>query len=224
MPTMNTPLRHWRFERDGEGLASAILDRAGAATNALSREVLEELGLILDHCEREVPAGLAIRSGKEAGFVAGADIDEFAGLDSASQALTLVERGWRLFERLAGVPYPTLALVRGHCLGGGLELALACRTLLVVDEPATRLGLPEVLLGIFPGWGGMARLPRRVGPAVALDLMLSGRSVDARRARQIGLADECVAPGYRRPLCGRGCSQAAARGHWPWDSGCSTAR
>ncbi|MBP6035340.1 MAG: enoyl-CoA hydratase/isomerase family protein [Azonexus sp.] len=191
---MNTPLRHWRFERDGEGLASAILDRAGAATNALSREVLEELGLILDHCEREVPAGLVIRSGKEAGFVAGADIDEFAGLDSASQALTLVERGWRLFERLAGVPYPTLALVRGHCLGGGLELALACRTLLVVDEPATRLGLPEVLLGIFPGWGGMARLPRRVGPAVALDLMLSGRSVDARRARQIGLADECVAP------------------------------
>ena len=94
-----------------------------------------------------------LRSGKEAGFIAGADIEEFSQLDSAEKGRALVTRGWNLFNRLAAVPYPTLALVRGHCLGGGLELALACRYLLAVDESGTKMGLPEVMLGIFPGWG-----------------------------------------------------------------------
>jgi 3-hydroxyacyl-CoA dehydrogenase/enoyl-CoA hydratase/3-hydroxybutyryl-CoA epimerase len=84
--------------------------------------------------------------------------------------------------------------VRGHCLGGGLELALACRYLLAVDEPATRMGLPEVMLGIVPGWGGMLRLPERIGPQAALDMMLTGKTIDARKARRLGLADECVPP------------------------------
>ena len=90
--------------------------------------------------------------------------------------------------------YPTLALIRGHCLGGGLELALACRYRVVVDEPATKLALPEVMLGIVPGWGGMKRLPELIGPAAALDLMLTGKSVDARKAKRLGVADECVPP------------------------------
>ncbi len=110
----------------------------------------------------------------------------------ADAALAIVRRGLETFERLARVPYPTLALVRGFCLGGGLELALACRYRVAVDEPATRLGLPEVLLGIVPGWGGIKRLPRLVGAPAALDLLLTGRTVDARRARRLGLADECV--------------------------------
>ena len=90
--------------------------------------------------------------------------------------------------------YPTLAVVRGHCLGGGLELALACRYLLAVDEPGTKMGLPEVMLGILPGWGGMLRLPQRIGAQAALDLMLTGKSIDAKKARRLGLADECVPP------------------------------
>ncbi len=95
-------------------------------------------------------------------------------------------------NELAAAPYPTLALVRGFCLGGGLELALACRYRVAVDEPATRLGLPEVMLGIVPGWGGIKRLPRLIGAPAALDMLLTGRTVDARRARKLGIADECV--------------------------------
>ena len=103
-----------------------------------------------------------------------------------------MQRGWGLFNRLAAVKYPTLALIHGHCMGGGLELALACRYRIAVDEPGTRLALPEVMLGIVPGWGGMLRLPRTVGPSQAMDMMLTGRGVDAKKAKRIGLVDECV--------------------------------
>lgn len=184
--------RHWRIDHDADGLAWATLDKAGESANSLSQAVLEELSLILDRFECLPPRGLIIRSGKDAGFIAGADIEEFAQLTTPEKALELVARGWHLFNRLAAVAYPTVALVRGHCLGGGLELALACRYLLVVDEPGTRLGLPEVMLGIVPGWGGMLRLPERIGPRAALDVMLTGKSIDARKARHLGLADDCV--------------------------------
>ena len=127
-----------------------------------------------------------IRSGKANGFIAGADIDGFGELKSVDDATALVRRGWDIFEQLAATPYPTLALVRGFCLGGGMELALACRYRVVVDEPATRLGLPEVMLGIVPGWGGIKRLPRLTGAPAALDLLLTGRTIDARRARKLG--------------------------------------
>ncbi|MCB1934011.1 MAG: enoyl-CoA hydratase/isomerase family protein, partial [Candidatus Accumulibacter sp.] len=184
--------RSWRLEVDSAGLAWATLDKAGETANSLSSEVMNELAAILDRLDSDPPKGLIFRSGKPAGFIAGADIQEFSQLDTPAKGIALVERGWQLFNRLAGVAYPTLALVRGHCLGGGLELALACRYLLVVDEPATRLGLPEVMLGIFPGWGGMLRLPARIGPQAALDMMLTGKSLDAKRAKRLGLADDCV--------------------------------
>ncbi|WP_374277851.1 3-hydroxyacyl-CoA dehydrogenase NAD-binding domain-containing protein [Azonexus sp.] len=187
-------MKHWTLEHEQGGIAVATLDRAGESANALSAEVMAELGELLDGLDRQPPKGLIFRSAKPAGFIAGADIDEFSQLDTPARGRALVARGWELFNRLAAVPYPTLALVRGHCLGGGLELALACRYLLAVDEPGTRLGLPEVMLGIFPGWGGMLRLPQRVGPGAALDLMLTGRTVDAKRARKMGLADDCVPP------------------------------
>ncbi|RIX43608.1 MAG: crotonase [Rhodocyclales bacterium GT-UBC] len=196
---MNLNLQHWRVNLDAEGVATAILDKAGESANSLSAAVLAELGLILDAFERQAPKGLIFQSGKEAGFIAGADIQEFTQLDTAEKGRALVERGWSLFNRLAAVRYPTLAVVRGHCLGGGLELALACRYLLAVDEPGTKMGLPEVMLGIFPGWGGMLRLPQRVGPAAALDMMLTGKTIDARRAKRMGLADECVPPRVMAP-------------------------
>ena len=189
-----TPWQHWRLDTDAQGITWLTLDKARENVNSLSEAVMAELASVLDFLDTCRPGSLVIRSGKTAGFVAGADIGEFDALQSADAAKAMVERGWNLFNRLAAVPYPTLALVRGHCLGGGLELALACRTLLVVDEPGTRLGLPEVMLGIFPGWGGMLRLPRRVGASAALDMMLTGKTVDAKRARRMGLADDCVPP------------------------------
>lgn len=200
---MTTPvdalaLSHFTLALDKQNIAWLDIDVADSAVNRLSAEVMLELNQVLDYLAKQPPAGLVIQSGKEHGFIAGADIDEFAGLDSREKGLALVARGWRLFDRLAAMPYPTLALIRGHCLGGGLELAMACRYRLAIDQDDTRLGLPEVMLGIFPGWGGMQRLPRLTGPAVALDMMLSGRAVNARRAASFGLIDAAVPPRIAR--------------------------
>ncbi|GAA5178089.1 3-hydroxyacyl-CoA dehydrogenase NAD-binding domain-containing protein [Niveibacterium umoris] len=186
--------KHWQLQRDADGLAWATLDAADGSANTLGREVMEELGGLLDQLDREPPKGLVIRSGKAAGFIAGANIEEFTKIATVDDAKVLVKRGWDLFNRLAAVKYPTLALVRGHCMGGGLELALACRYRVAVDEPGTKMALPEVMLGIVPGWGGMLRLPEVVGPAAAMDMMLTGKNIDAKRARKMGLADECVPP------------------------------
>ena len=191
---MNCNFQHWQVVVETDGIAVATLDKQGAAANALSSDVLAEFARLLDQFDAQPPKALIIRSGKAVGFVAGADIQEFTQLDTAEKGRELVERGWNLFNRLAAVRYPTLALVRGHCLGGGLELALACRYLLAVDEPGTKMGLPEVMLGIFPGWGGMLRLPERVGPAAAMDMMLTGKTIDAKRAKRMGLADDAVPP------------------------------
>jgi len=187
-------MQHWTLTRDADGLAWLTFDKSGATANTLSAAVLAELNEALDLLEREPPKGLVIRSGKSNGFIAGADVEEFGEVKDEAGAIAIVKRGWDTFERLAGVAYPTLALVRGFCLGGGLELALACRYRVVVDEPGTRLGLPEVMLGIVPGWGGIKRLPRLAGAPAALDLLLTGRTVDARRAKKLGIADECVPP------------------------------
>ncbi len=187
-------MQHWTIERNDDGLAWLTLDKHGATANTLSGEVLAELNEALDQLDRAAPRGLVIRSGKANGFIAGADVDEFAGVTDEAGALAIVKRGWDTFERLAQVRYPTLALIKGFCLGGGLELALACRYRVVVDEPGTRLGLPEVMLGIVPGWGGIRRLPKLIGAPAALDLLLTGRTIDARRAKRLGLADECVPP------------------------------
>ena len=185
---------HWSIEREADGLAWLVFDKADSSTNTLSIAVMEELRRVLDELAAAPPTALVIRSGKDNGFIAGADIDEFGLLKSVDDATALVKRGWDTFNQLAAAPYPTLALVRGFCLGGGLELALACRYRVVVDEPGTRLGLPEVMLGIVPGWGGIKRLPRLAGAPAALDLLLTGKTIDARRAKKLGLADECVPP------------------------------
>jgi 3-hydroxyacyl-CoA dehydrogenase/enoyl-CoA hydratase/3-hydroxybutyryl-CoA epimerase len=188
---------NWKLERDADadgGIAWAILDTANSSTNTLGAEVMAELNAILDECERNPPKGLIFKSAKEAGFIAGANIEEFTTADTPQKARALIQRGWDAYNRLAAIKYPTLALVRGHCMGGGTELALACRYRIAVDEPGTKFALPEVMLGIVPGWGGMLRLPQIVGPAAALDMMLTGKNIDAKRAKKMGLADECVPP------------------------------
>jgi len=185
-------MANWTILRHDDGLATLVFDRVGATTNTLSQQMLIELNDALDAIDAQQPTGLIIRSGKANGFIAGADVGEFGNVANAEAAMAIVRRGWETFERLAHVGYPTLALVKGFCLGGGLELALACRYRVVVDEPGTRLGLPEVMLGIVPGWGGIKRLPRLTGAPAALDLLLTGKTVDARKAKRLGIADECV--------------------------------
>jgi 3-hydroxyacyl-CoA dehydrogenase/enoyl-CoA hydratase/3-hydroxybutyryl-CoA epimerase len=186
--------RHWKLKTDGDNLAWLLFDKADSPTNVLSAEVMAELDRILDGLAAQKPRGLIIRSAKESGFIAGADVEEFTRIKDADDAMRLVRRGWDLYNKLAALPFPTLALVSGFCMGGGLELALACRYRIAVDQPGTRFALPEVMLGILPGWGGVMRLPRLVGPGAALDMLLTGRAVDARRARRMGLVDAAVPP------------------------------
>ncbi|MEO8133595.1 MAG: 3-hydroxyacyl-CoA dehydrogenase NAD-binding domain-containing protein [Betaproteobacteria bacterium] len=188
--------RHWRIETPDDGLHWLYFDKAGESTNTFSAEAMEELraliGTLGAATGAERPKGLVILSAKESGFIAGADVREFAAISTPEDAVELVRRGWDTFNGLAALPFPTLALIRGFCMGGGLELALACTYRIAVDEPGTRLALPEVMLGIVPGWGGMKRLPKTIGAPAALDIMLTGRNIDARRARKMGLVDEVV--------------------------------
>jgi len=182
-------LKHWKLEIDGDHLAWLRFDRAGTTTNTFSSEALRELGQIADHLASMPPKGLAILSAKDNGFAAGADIDEFTSLKSADEAIAFVNLGNEVFDKIVALPFPTVAMIHGFCMGGGLELALACRYRVAADGAKTRMALPEVMLGIVPGWGGAKRLPALIGAANALDLMLTGRGVDGRRAKKLGLVD-----------------------------------
>ena len=191
---MSETTGHWKLDIDNEAVAWLSLDRQGASANTLGRAVMEELDSCLARIEQERPRAVVLLSAKDSGFVAGADITEFERLTDAEQAYALVRGGQRVLDRLAALPCPTVAALHGFALGGGLELALACRYRVAADDGRLALGLPEVMLGIFPGWGGMLRLPERVGPAAAMDMMLTGKTIDAWRAKRMGLADDAVPP------------------------------
>lgn len=180
---------HWKTSLDDSGIVTLTLDRAGASVNAISREVLDELGQIVERLAIEKPAGVIIHSGKPSGFAAGADIKEFVEYARKGTIQENIEQGQRVYESLARLPCPTVAAVHGACMGGGTELILACRQRIAVDDEKTRIGLPEVMLGIHPGWGGSARLPRLIGAPEALPLMLTGKPLSARRAKSLGLVD-----------------------------------
>jgi len=184
--------QHWKIETDRDNIVWLWFDKKGASANVLSADAMAELDRILDELGPKNPRGLIIRSAKDSGFIAGADVEEFTRIKDADEAMRLVKRGWDLYNKLEALPFPTLALVNGFCMGGGVELALACRYRVAVDQPGTRFALPEVMLGILPGWGGVKRLPRLIGPNAALDMLLTGRAVDARRAKRLGLVDEAV--------------------------------
>ena len=185
-------MKHFLVEHDRDDLAWVTFDKAGESTNTLSAETMEEFAELLDHLKKQSLRGVIVRSGKASGFIAGADVAEFIAIKTPGEAMSLVRRGWSTFQKLAALPFPTVALVKGFCMGGGLELALACRYRIAVDDPATRFALPEVMLGIIPAWGGMMRLPRVVGPNAALDMMLTGRAIDGKRAKRMGLVDALV--------------------------------
>ncbi len=208
------PYQHWRIERDDAGSAWLYLDQAGAGTNVLSSEVLRELGAVVDELRAHPPAALIVLSNKASGFIAGADVREIASIADAEAALALVQLGHATFDRLEALPFPTVAAIKGFCLGGGMELALALRHRVAVDEPGTRLGLPEVLLGIHPGFGGTMRSIRLIGAPAAMDLMLSGRTVDARAAVRLGLVDRAVPLRHFRAAA-RACATRPPARHRP---------
>jgi 3-hydroxyacyl-CoA dehydrogenase/enoyl-CoA hydratase/3-hydroxybutyryl-CoA epimerase len=192
MTSDNIVYRHWHIDHDEKGICWLTIDRAGSNANSLSHDVLEELNLLLDEVVSTKPRALVIRSGKPGGFIAGADIHEFTSIPDESSALALVSRGQEIIGRIEVLRFPTIALINGFCLGGGLELALACRYRVASDDPGTRLGLPEVQLGIHPGFGGTVRLTRLVGPLTAMELMLTGKTLAAKAAAKIGLVNYAI--------------------------------
>src|SRR3989442_61844 len=149
------------LEKTPEGNALLWIDVPGKTYNVLNQQVLADLDAVFDRAATDSSIKLlVIVSRKKTGFIAGADLHEFANIAGAEQAMALSEKGQRLFEKLEALPIPTVAVIHGPCLGGGLELALACAYRVVVDQASTQIGLPEIELGLLPGWGGTQRLPR----------------------------------------------------------------
>jgi 3-hydroxyacyl-CoA dehydrogenase/enoyl-CoA hydratase/3-hydroxybutyryl-CoA epimerase len=187
-------LIHWKPELRPDGVLVLTLDRADQGVNALSWAVINEFDLMLERIELELPKGVVIRSGKAAGFIPGADIKGFEDIAAKGQTEDWIRRGQLIFQRLAELRCPTVVAIHGHCMGGGTELALACRYRVASNDDSTRIGLPEVKLGIYPGWGGSVRLPRLVGAPAAMDVMLTGRTLSANAAKAMGLVDRVVDP------------------------------
>jgi len=187
-------LAHWHPEIRDDGVVVLNLDRQDANVNAMSQDVLLELGALVERLAIDPPRGVVVQSAKSAGFIAGADLKEFQEFDRRGTVNDAIRRGQVTYQKLAELPCPTVAAIHGHCLGGGTELALACRYRVASNDSSTRIGLPETQLGIFPGWGGSARLPQLVGAPAAMDMMLTGRTLSASAARGIGLVDKVVAP------------------------------
>jgi 3-hydroxyacyl-CoA dehydrogenase/enoyl-CoA hydratase/3-hydroxybutyryl-CoA epimerase len=190
---MSAPLRHFRIEAGPGDALTVWMDVAGKPVNIFWDEVLAELDSLIADWERGAHHSPAIiRSAKSKGFCAGADLKRIAAFQSADEVEAFLRQGQQVFGRLERLRRPTVAVIHGHCLGGGLEFALACRHRVAVKQPVagpTQLGLPETTLGLIPAWGGTQRLPRLVGLATALDLMCSGESLGADEARQLGLVD-----------------------------------
>lgn len=184
-------MSHWRQEIVND-IATLFLDVADQSANVLSREVISDFEQVLSEIEKKSLKGLIIRSAKRSGFIAGADVREFEKITDPARAAELARGAQHVFNRLEKLPFPSVAVIHGFCLGGGLEFALACTYRVVRDDPGTRLGLPEVKLGIHPGFAGTVRLPKLVGHIAALDLMLTGRTVSGKQAQRLGLVDDAV--------------------------------
>jgi 3-hydroxyacyl-CoA dehydrogenase/enoyl-CoA hydratase/3-hydroxybutyryl-CoA epimerase len=184
--------KHWAIEEKDNGIVWLGMDVDGSSTNVLSVTVLAELYQILTKLATNPPFGIAITSNKEKGFIAGADVKEFIKISSHQDALELVQYGQTVFKQLDNMSCATIAVLNGFCMGGGLELALACDYRIALEDSKTRLSLPEVRLGIHPGYGGTVRILRHVNPIIALDLMLTGRSISTSYAKKIGLIDDAI--------------------------------
>jgi 3-hydroxyacyl-CoA dehydrogenase/enoyl-CoA hydratase/3-hydroxybutyryl-CoA epimerase len=186
-PDAAGPYRNFKLTRDTDGIAWLLFDREGTSANTLSPGVMEELDKLLAELESQRPSGLVIRSAKKSGFIAGADVSEFTGAADSRLDATGIDRAHAIIDRLEALRVPTVAVIHGFCLGGGLEVALACQMRIAIE--GARFGFPEVLLGLHPGLGGTVRFTRLVNPMQAMTLMLTGKTIDARKAKSLGLVD-----------------------------------
>ncbi len=212
----DTATGSWKLERDSDAIAWLTIDKPGSSANVLSGSVLSELDGLLAALDKDLPRGVVVISAKKSGFVAGADIKEFTGIQDAASGYELIRRGQQVLNRLAALPCPTVAAIHGFALGGGLELALACRYRVAVAEERLSLGLPEVLLGIHPGFGGTVRSVRVAGVRPAMELMLSGKPVRAEKALRLGLIDRLVAEAELRSAAREMLRAAPAPRRAPW--------
>lgn len=190
---MNT-YTHWNIETDADNIIWLGINRADATVNSINPEVFDELNIILqDVAKQPSLQGLVIYSAKEKGFIAGADINAFSKFKTTDEAVNFLRKGQAVLARLEGLSIPKVAMIDGFCMGGGLELALACDYRIASNESDTRLGLPEILLGFHPGWGATVRLVNLIGGFDALSkVILTGAAISANRAKAIGFVDEVV--------------------------------
>jgi 3-hydroxyacyl-CoA dehydrogenase / enoyl-CoA hydratase / 3-hydroxybutyryl-CoA epimerase len=185
-------LKHWRLESDIDGVAWLYIDRGDEKVNSLGTEVLSELEQIISRLEADKPTGLVLMSGKSRSFIVGADVREFDATDKVSELEDNIRKVHGLFKRIEDLPFPTVVAFEGYCLGGGLELSLCFDWRIALDADHTRIGFPEVNLGIYPGFGGSGRSIRQMGGLKAMQIMLTGRMLRARPARAMGLIDQTV--------------------------------
>jgi 3-hydroxyacyl-CoA dehydrogenase/enoyl-CoA hydratase/3-hydroxybutyryl-CoA epimerase len=189
----NNSSTSWKAATDADGIVWLTLDKPGTSANVLSSEVLIELDTLLRPMQHSPPRGVVVMSAKKTGFIAGADIKEFTGITDAESGYRLIHAGQQVLDRLEALACPTVAALHGFALGGGFELALACRYRVAVGDERLSVGFPEVLLGIHPGFGGTVRSVRIAGVRPAMELMLTGKSIRAQTALRIGLVDRLVA-------------------------------
>jgi len=181
-----------RVEYDAEGIAWVVFDDPDSKVNVLGFEQMQRLDVILDDLGKRKPKAAVFISAKPDVFIAGADIRELERIRDRSHGEELSCQGQRIFTKIEQLGVPTVAAIDGACLGGGCELALACRHRVAADSPKTQIGSPETQLGIIPGWGGTQRLPRRIGLRAALGMICAGKNVNADKARRLGLVDAAV--------------------------------
>lgn len=186
--------KHWEMHTDADGIVWLGLNRKDASVNSINNDVLDEFNSLLQEISQlNAVKGLVIYSLKSKGFISGADIKTFSDFKNPALAVDFLRKGQAVFSRLEMLPIPTVAMIDGFCMGGGLELALACDYRIASDDSDTRLGAPEVLLGFHPGWGGTVRLPRLIGGFHALsEVMLTGAAIHAVKAKKLGLVDDVV--------------------------------
>ncbi|MBT6211442.1 MAG: hypothetical protein HOI35_15675 [Woeseia sp.] len=214
MTNSETTATNWTLETDDNSVAWLCIDKADSSANVLSASVLHELDDLLTGFERQPPTGVVIHSGKSNGFIMGADINEFTSIQTADEGFKLIRLGQQLFDRLEALPCPTVAIINGFCLGGGFELAMACTYRIALETDRAVIGLPEVQLGLHPGFGGTIRSVQIAGVRNAMQLMLTGKPIRVVKAKSQGLIDRIVAADDWRPAAERqlklGSSKASA--------------
>lgn len=185
--------KHWRLETDADQILWLYFDKQNASVNTIDAEVIEEFTSIVNLLENDnIHKGVVLASGKKHGFIAGADIAQFTRFKDIQEASHVLKHGQDILNKFEALRMPTVAMIDGFCLGGGMEMALACHYRVAEESAKTRLGLPEVKLGIHPGWGGTVRMPRLIGGLQGLNLAMSGHTVSGKAAAKLGFVDVAV--------------------------------